>query len=278
MQTGPASSIFCTLRDELKNKGDETHFRERHLKKDINQASLYISFAALPTAIALIATLVSHLFLEQTDYQASHIFTNATVLLTIAIFVVAVHLSRAHRNFERIIFLYMTLLGASLLYNQFTRPADYVGTLYLLYILNNTVLMPVPLRVQIIPTTIFSVIMLAIIITHREPTYHSESINVIITITTLTLLGTIVSVMLGRYRRLSHLHFTNEQETRAKLEDTLAKIKKLSGIVPICSHCLKIRDEKGAWQRTEAYIEQHSDAQFSHGICPDCVNENYSEL
>ncbi len=55
------------------------------------------------------------------------------------------------------------------------------------------------------------------------------------------------------------------------------EIKTLEGIVPICSHCKKIRDDKGYWQRVEQYIQARSDAEFSHGICNECSDELYGE-
>jgi len=55
------------------------------------------------------------------------------------------------------------------------------------------------------------------------------------------------------------------------------EIKTLKGIVPICSACKKIRDDKGYWNVLELYIQKHSDASFSHGICPDCVDKLYGE-
>ncbi len=54
------------------------------------------------------------------------------------------------------------------------------------------------------------------------------------------------------------------------LEQALAEIKQLHGMLPICSYCKKIRDDQNYWQRVETYIESHVDVQFSHGICPDC--------
>lgn len=58
-----------------------------------------------------------------------------------------------------------------------------------------------------------------------------------------------------------------------ELTQALEEIKTLKGIIPICSYCKKIRDEKGAWDRMEAYICAHSEAQFSHGVCPDCYKK-----
>ena len=67
------------------------------------------------------------------------------------------------------------------------------------------------------------------------------------------------------------------QEKTKELEISLNNIKKLSGLIPICASCKKVRTDKGYWQQVEEYIAEHSDAGFSHGICPDCVKKLYPE-
>ncbi|MDH4321255.1 MAG: DUF3365 domain-containing protein [Desulfobulbaceae bacterium] len=66
------------------------------------------------------------------------------------------------------------------------------------------------------------------------------------------------------------------ERTRA-LTDSLEKVKILSGMLPICASCKKIRDDQGYWNQLEAFIGKHSDATFSHGICPDCAQKFYPE-
>jgi hypothetical protein len=61
------------------------------------------------------------------------------------------------------------------------------------------------------------------------------------------------------------------------LEQAMAEIKVLKGLLPICMHCKKIRDEEGYWSQIETYIMQHSNTEFSHGICDDCLNTLYPE-
>lgn len=56
------------------------------------------------------------------------------------------------------------------------------------------------------------------------------------------------------------------------------KIATLQGIVPICSYCKQIRDDKGYWNQVEAYVSRHTEAKFSHGICPNCLQENFPEM
>ncbi|MFZ1375295.1 MAG: response regulator [Geothrix sp.] len=62
-----------------------------------------------------------------------------------------------------------------------------------------------------------------------------------------------------------------ERVLREQLEEALASIKQLSGLLPICATCKKIRDEQGAWNPLEVFISEHSEADFTHGICPDCA-------
>lgn len=62
-----------------------------------------------------------------------------------------------------------------------------------------------------------------------------------------------------------------------ELQKALGEVKQLSGILPICASCKKIRDDQGYWEQIESYIRDHSEAQFSHGICPECVKKLYPE-
>ena len=68
------------------------------------------------------------------------------------------------------------------------------------------------------------------------------------------------------------------KKERDKLMKVLKEIKTLSGLLPICASCKKIRDDTGYWNQMEGYIQQHSDPQFSHGICPDCAKKMYPHL
>ncbi len=72
---------------------------------------------------------------------------------------------------------------------------------------------------------------------------------------------------------------TLEEQIRliSQLQEALAHVKQLSGLLPMCASCKKIRDDKGYWNQLEAYISDHSEADFSHGICPECVRKLYPE-
>ena len=63
-----------------------------------------------------------------------------------------------------------------------------------------------------------------------------------------------------------------------KLEDALRHVQRLQGLLPICMHCHKIRTDAQSWQRIELYISEHSEARFSHGLCPECAEKYYPDL
>ncbi len=79
--------------------------------------------------------------------------------------------------------------------------------------------------------------------------------------------------------RTAHKRFLAERELLIKdLQKALSEIKTLRGILPICSSCKKIRDDEGSWEQIESYIRDHSEAEFSHGLCPECANRMREEL
>jgi len=78
----------------------------------------------------------------------------------------------------------------------------------------------------------------------------------------------------------THLVLRNLQkhleEKNTQLEEALANVKRLRGLLPICASCKKIRDDQGYWKQIEVYIENHSEALFSHGVCPECADKLYA--
>ncbi|MEW6366737.1 MAG: two-component regulator propeller domain-containing protein [Acidobacteriota bacterium] len=81
-------------------------------------------------------------------------------------------------------------------------------------------------------------------------------------------------VLVGHRLRLRQM-IRREKEMQARIQQALAKIKILNGLLPICAWCRKVRDDKGYWNQLETYIREHSEATFSHGICPDCLQKYF---
>ena len=75
----------------------------------------------------------------------------------------------------------------------------------------------------------------------------------------------------------SAIDITSFKETIDRLQEALNQVQLLSGLLPICASCKKIKDERERWQPLEGYIQSHSEAKFTHGICPDCMRKLYPE-
>jgi len=98
-------------------------------------------------------------------------------------------------------------------------------------------------------------------------------------ILTLTVVGVFLSVIIAfiaTYRVLKAEKVLLYEKN--KLQKALDEIKTLRGIIPICSYCKQLRDDEGMWKRIEEYMHEHSEASFSHGICPNCMRKYYPEV
>ena len=91
--------------------------------------------------------------------------------------------------------------------------------------------------------------------------------------------GQVTSVM-GVSRDITNRKWLEDDKQKLlnRLQEALAQVKTLGGLLPICSMCKKIRDDKGYWQQVEGYIQSHSGATFTHGVCPDCFPKLYPDF
>jgi len=120
-----------------------------------------------------------------------------------------------------------------------------------------------------------------------ETMNNAERVLLTVDNETVPILKTVVSVTLeGRKHFLeSFLDITQRKEAEEErerlireLQEALAEVKTLSGLLPICAACKRIRDDGGYWQQIEAYIRDHSEAEFSHSVCPECARRLYPEV
>jgi hypothetical protein len=84
--------------------------------------------------------------------------------------------------------------------------------------------------------------------------------------------------LIHRFERQRSSHLKQIDEANTRLEKALHEVKTLQGIIPICSYCKKIRDEKGLWDQLESYVLTHTEAEFSHGACPECFKKQMEEF
>ncbi len=104
----------------------------------------------------------------------------------------------------------------------------------------------------------------------KEKTWTSEHLSLI------RFLGDILLNALARKQTGKALaRYQNDLESL--VQEALAEVKTLSGLLPICASCKKIRDDQGYWQQIERYVTVHSEAEFSHGVCPPCAKKLYPD-
>jgi hypothetical protein len=101
------------------------------------------------------------------------------------------------------------------------------------------------------------------------------------TIVVIFVISVLVAIYLWRVNRIQQTAIRLEamvKERTSELEEAMNNIKVLKGLIPICASCKKVRDDSGFWRQVEDYISHHSEAQFSHGICPDCMKKLYPQF
>ncbi len=110
--------------------------------------------------------------------------------------------------------------------------------------------------------------------THLNPSLTAQFIRSAVVIGLLFIVAYISSFTAGKLKQVrNRLRRQNNELTKA-----LKEIKTLRGILPICSFCKKIRDDEGYWEQVDVYIQKHLQADISHGVCPKCAKEHYSDL
>ena len=91
------------------------------------------------------------------------------------------------------------------------------------------------------------------------------------------LLGVVTRTWIGRSHHSQFDALQAETEVRRELEAALTELRTLRGILPICFQCKRIRDDEGYWQAVDVYVTHHSEAEFTHGLCPECSKHLYPE-
>ena len=104
--------------------------------------------------------------------------------------------------------------------------------------------------------------------------------STVVFIIALGLLLSIIVILFIENKTISKRKQVEKEREKliAELQDAATKIKTLSGLLPICSSCKKIRDDKGYWKQIESYIRDHSEAEFTHSMCPICAKKFYPEF
>jgi hypothetical protein len=188
--------------------------------------------------------------------------------------------SRA-RSFDHIVFAWALIDVAHMLVANVLRPADYVSVVVwdVVAIFIAYLILPIPLRLQVLLTMLLSCGNAVIWLVFRLPAWNRlETWAILGAYVIANGYGIFASARLGRSHRQQFALYEQEQRAKEELEAALTEVKVLQGIIPICSNCKRIRNDAGYYEAVEAYISRHSEADFSHTICPECFAELYPDI
>ncbi len=247
----------------------EASYRSRYLRADVLRASVGIS--------VVIFTILAFIIRDYAFFGLSWKFYGLAALRFFLVFIslaMLVYLKKVNDYcvFDRVVFAWALLAFSVNLVINATRPPDYylfvimdVMYLPLIYIM-----VPTKLRNQIIAGLYFTIGEIIILFLTRDASIEPVLFTIISALILANGLGISVGQIFSHYRR-------NDFQSVERAEKALAEVKTLRGFLPICSSCKKIRNDKGYWQAVDQYIREHSEAEFTHGICPDCLEKLYGK-
>jgi len=143
----------------------------------------------------------------------------------------------------------------------------------LAYLIAIYIFMPNRLSYQLFSGAYFALIHLSMLFAHGgfSPIWWEAALIFPVAV----ICGTYISWRVHQTRIAEFHQWQSEHNARVKLQGAIERIKTLTGLLPICAYCKKVRDDQGYWIEVESYIRAHSTANFSHSLCPDCGQEHY---
>lgn len=255
----------------------EAQYRQEGLSRNIGVTTVLLLIAALFHLITIpmdIGLLCGHRSLYPVVCARS---------LGMVISLFTLYLIRRKREikfFDTVIFVWAILLLVGILIANIFYPADYIvhiGWDVLLTLAVYSVL-PLSLVRQIILGFLFSACIIIHFYQFHALVYSDAVIDVLLIFLCANMIGIFASWEMKNWKRSKFKAHKREVEMKDNLEQTLHELNTLKGIIPICSYCKSIRTDKGDWEKVEAYVRKHSDAKFSHGICPECEKKIYDTM
>lgn len=223
-------------------------------------------FLALGVAVAVPAILVLDVIGEPERGSVETILDSLTIAVLIAIIILIRFLPSGTLLYR----LAALTVGASLPFYLILDPGDgsrvlwsFAFPLAFIFLLGK--------REGAVWTGLFLLVGAFVLSTGMAYLSFETQVRYLVTFLLCTILAYIIESLRERYDNES-------RELIEQLEKALSEVKTLEGLLPICANCKKIRDDTGYWNQIEAYFQDHSDARFTHSVCPECVEELYPEF
>lgn len=248
------------------------------LESDKRQVRVMCAVMIIPT----VGMVTSDIYVIGSDWEAlgPAIWYRIACLLFLVLAIIRVPQIPDRRTFNRDMFILAMASVSAMLIVQLMRPPGNLVILRFQLMVVVAIYAAMPNRpiLQAIPAVTLATAATVLLYLRPGNTLFIERLVVAETFSIALAIGWYVSRRRLRLQQSEERAWENEIAAREKLEHTLAELRVLRGVLPICSHCRKIRTEIGDWQQLELYVREHSEADFSHGFCPDCITEHYPSM
>jgi hypothetical protein len=247
----------------------EEAYRTRYLREDFHRAAVGISIVAL--------TVIPFVFRDYQFLGASWkfygLFAGRVLLALLSVVLIAyMQKTKNYHSYDRLLAVWTVIAVTLNLLINITRPTDYYIyiTLDVVYLSLIYIIFPNNLKHQIIIMLYYSAADILLLFLTKDKSVEPVFTVAITAFLLSNGLGIVAHWLFEYYRRKGYLNID-------RAEKALAEVKTLRGFLPICSSCKKIRNDQGYWQAVEQYIKEHSEAEFTHGLCPDCFKKLYGK-
>ncbi len=257
---------------------EKTELLYRNSIKDSDRRLVIIGLLIL--CIPLLAFAYSDLLLFGFTRQFYYLIFVRGFVILLACFTVYLLIKISNiRTLDWLLFSTVILAVWSIFYINLTRPSDYFhhNSIDILFVFALYWIIPNRYYLQIIPAITMSFFNIYVFIFLKDSTSHLVNINFWFSYLFVNVIGLWISWTLHIYRRRQFTTQCKQIALMEKLQTANNEIRTLQGILPLCSGCKKIRDDKGYWSQLDAYIEAKTDTQFSHGMCFNCIETLYGE-
>ena len=271
----PFSRELNLLLAQFKKSGREHSYRQEYLNNDRFQSMLITIFGAIATG----AFGFTDYYLFGISRKFYFLILIKLLLITIAVVnLIVFPRLKEEKTLDRINFLWAMIFCSAALHISSTRPPEYTFhfLIEIIIIFSIYVLLPNRFLFQVIPATYLTFGILAVLLTVKDLS-PASTLAIGWAILFSNLFGLWLSWKSHIDRRIQFHLLSNEKELSRKLEKVIETTKTLEGLLPICASCKNIRDDEGYWHQVEVYVNDHTDAKFSHSICPECTGELYPE-
>lgn len=251
----------------------------RFLKHNLPEAKLWFQVMAILIITVLIAFIVIDFSVFKEPLHLMISITSRIVAIAAA-FSLILFSSRIHEPKQMHLFTFFMVLVVliNLLIAHAVRPSDQITNVAwsLMAIFTCYAAIPTSRELQTAATVFYTIGTCIVWFLIKKPAWSPvEIITIMGAYVYANICGFFISNQIALSRRHIFRLLNEEKSANKKLEAAIKEIKTLQGILPICAYCKKIRNDSGYWKQLEGYLTEHTDALFSHSVCPECLKKEH---